>query len=328
METNAVWQIVKSRAFGVTAIVLLMAGIGVTACARGPQAEAAFPSKPIRIINGWSGGSLIFIDNIAREASETLGVSVEVVDKVGNTGLDALEEFKKAPEDGYTLVSTSDIYVSSFARGEIDINPAEDWVPLLIGNVSISQIYIRPDDQRYSSWDDLVAYAKEQPGLKIATVGTPLSMEGLIISSLEESFGVQFERAPYDHSKERYAALLGGDADLIIEQPGDVKERLESGEFKPILTLWKERVQGFEDVPTVGEKGGEFVPVLRTRGLAVSKDVPAAHIEKLRTGLRAAFNSEGYQRYLAERRLDLVPYPEDPIASTKEHIETYRRLYE
>ena len=87
---------------------------------------------------------------------------------------------------------------------------AEDWVPILIGNVAISQIYIRPEDQRYSNWDELVAYAKDSPRLKVASVGTPLDLEGLSIAGLERAFGVQFQQVPYDRAAERNASLMVG----------------------------------------------------------------------------------------------------------------------
>ena len=110
-------------------------------------------------------------------------------------------------------------------------------VPLLIGNLAVSQIYIRTDDARYSDWDELAAYAREQPGLKVALVGTPLDMEGLLITNLEEALNLQFEQHSYEKSTERYAAFMSGQTDILIEQIGDVRKFVEGGQFKPILTL-------------------------------------------------------------------------------------------
>jgi len=306
-------------------VLLLIACLGLFACT--PADKPDFPSEPIRTITGWLGGSSQFLEAIANEARHTLGVPIEIVNVVGREGMDAIREFQAAPKDGYTILTINDMHFSYFAQGRIDIDPSQDWIPILIGNLAISQIYIRTDNQRYSDWDELLAYAKDHGELRVATVGTLLDMEGRLIRNLERTFGVRFQQVSYERAPERYASLLEGHTDLLIEQPGDVKEFIEAVELKPILTLWTQRVEGFESVPTARERGADFVPLLRIRGLAVSKGTPKDRIEILKAGFRAAFNSQTFQHHLKERTLDLVPYPDDPVTTIREQIEIYKKLY-
>lgn len=314
------------RVFIIIMALLLVAGIGLTSCGKDEGEE--FPSEPISIISGWLGGTEQFLNAIAPEAEEELGVPV-VVDKIlGNEGLDAIREFQTVAPDGYTLLAILDLDAAAFAQGLTDVNPAEDEVPILIGNVAISQIYIRADEPRYSDWDELVAYASEHATLKVATIGDPFNLENLSLASLEQAFGVVFQQVPYDLSPERYASLVEGQTDLLIDQPGDLKEFLDSGQFKPILTLWNERVKGFEDVPVPTEKGADFTPLLRIRGLAAPKGTPQDRIEELVEAFNDAFGSETFQQHLSERMLDLVSYPKDPVATMREQVELYQQLYE
>jgi len=153
-------------------------------------------------------------------------------------------------------------------------------------------------------------------------------MENISLASLEDNFGVSFQQVPYDESPERYASLISGKTDLLIEQPGDIREFIDDGKFKPVLTLWDKRVRGFEDVPTAKEKGADFTPLLRLRGLAVPKGVPTKRIDYLRSSFQSAFNSSEYQQYLSEYELDLVPYPDDPVITMREQVEIYRQLYQ
>jgi hypothetical protein len=44
-----------------------------------------------------------------------------------------------------------DVYVAEYSSGESDINPAEDLVPLLAGNLAVSQIYVAPGDGRFTT---------------------------------------------------------------------------------------------------------------------------------------------------------------------------------
>ena len=320
------WRASGHMVLTIIMALLLVVGIGMTSC--GKDGGEEFPSEPISIISGWLGGTGQFLNAIAPEAEEDLEVPVVVVNRLGNEGLDAIHEFQAAAPDGYTLLAILDLDAAAFAQGLIEVNPAEDQVPILIGNVAISQIYIRADESRYADWDGLVAYASEHPTLKVATIEDPFNLENLSLASLEQGFGVVFQQVPYDLSPERYASLVEGQTDLLIDQPGDLEEFLDSGQFKPILTLWNERVKGFEDVPVPTEKGVAFTPLLRIRGLAVPKDTPQDRIEVLEDAFNDAFDSEAFQQQLSERMLDLVSYPEDPVATMREQVELYRQLYE
>lgn len=286
--------------------------------------ESAFPSRPVTIITGWLGGSEQFLNTIAPEASKALGVPVNIVNRVGNNGMEAVRAFESVPADGYTLLLILDFDAARFAQGKMAINPAEDWAPILIGNLAITQIYIRSDDPRYSTWDELTAYAREHTGLKLATIADPLSLEGLSATSLEQAFGIIFEPVPFESAPQRNASFLTGETDLLIDQPGDVKQYIDAGQYKPVLTLWNERARGFEDVPTAKEKGAGFTPLLRLRGLVAPGGTPPDVIEALRTALQAAFNSATFQQYLKENALDLTPYPVDPAATIREQVELYK----
>jgi len=123
-------------------------------------------------------------------------------------------------------------------------------------------------------------------------------------------------------------SFISGQFDLLIDQPGDIKEYIESGKFKPVLTLWKERIKNFENVPTPQEKGVDFIPLLRIRGLVVQNGTPTERVEKLEAGLQDAFNSLEFQKTLQERMLDLVPYPTDPLLTIREQVQLYEQLYD
>lgn len=294
----------------------------------GIQREDNFPNKTIKIITGWLGGSEQFLNSIAAEAEKTLGVPVEIVNKVGNDGADAVQAFEAAPTDGYTLMLFLDFYASGFAQGTREADPTKDWIPLLIGNLAVSQIYIRPDDSRFSSWDEVVEYIKNHGGLSIGTIGSPLDMENVMLANLERAFDIELEQVSIEASPERNAAFMSGQFDLLIDQPGDIKEFISSGKFEPILTLWNERIRGFESVPTPQEKGVDFTPLLRIRGLVAQNGVPSERIEKLKSGLEDAFNSPEFQQNLHGRMLDLVPYPVDPLLTFIEQVHLYEQLYD
>ena len=322
---------------GVLLVPMLVALFVGAACGGGDASKGPleslkptdFPTGPINILVGYDagGGSDRWARSIAKAAEEVFGVPVTVTNLVGNGGFDALDQFMSAPADGYSLFSIVDVYAAAYAAGETEINPAEDLVPLLVGNVVVSQIYIAANEERFSSWDEVVEYGKDKPALTVASAGSPLDLEGLSIQGLEDDFGIDLERVFISDSQARFNAAIDGTTDLLIEQPSDVIELVDAGQIIPILTLWDQRIKGFEDVPTATELGAGFPPLLRLRGIAAHKEVSQERLTYLEAALREAFNSQEFQDDLKERSMDLVDYPEDAKAAFKEQVDTYEQLY-
>jgi tripartite-type tricarboxylate transporter receptor subunit TctC len=78
--------------------------------------------------------------------------------------------------------------------------------------------------------------------------------------------GLKFTGVPYAKPGERYTAILGGHADLLYEQPGDVRSFLDSKQMRAILIFNRERVlPEFADVTSSREVGLEvYLPQFRS----------------------------------------------------------------
>ncbi len=274
MTNGPTWFRVSTRTVvGMLLLPVLVAILVGAACGGGDATKGPlgslkptdFPTEPINILVGYDagGGSDQWARSSAKAAEEVLGVPVTVTNLVGNAGLDALDQYMSEPADGYSLFSIVDLYAAAYASGETEINPAEDLVPLLVGNLVVSQIYMAADEERFSSWEDVVEYGQDNPGLTVASVGSPLDLEGLSIQGLEDDFGLDLERVLFPDAQAKFNATIDGTTDLLIEQPSDVIELLDAGQIVPILTLWDQRIKGFEDVPTATELGAGFPPLLR-----------------------------------------------------------------
>lgn len=316
---------------------LLAAGLiaaGATAAAAAELAKPGnFPERPLTLIvpYGAGGGSDQLSRAMASALEKVVGVGVQVVNKPGGGGMAAVPDFMTAPADGYTILESIDDAVSNHASGKLKENPGTDWTPLAMAQITFSQIYIRPEEDRFSDWSSFVAYAKANPGqIKIANVGNIGSMERVNMLKIEQALGFQTNQIAFDKPAERYAALLGGHVDALFEQPGDVRSFLDSGKMKPILTLFAERPKAFAEVPTIKEIGVDFEPLLRFRGFYSLPAVPAERRAYLEAAMREAFNSEEFQAFNRKKYMHLIDSYRDTAGSKKlidGAIDTYKAVY-
>lgn len=268
-----------------------------------------FPERPLRIIvpYGAGGGS----DQLSRAMGEALqqviDTPVQIVNKPGGGGLAALPDFMAAPKDGYTILESIDAAVTNYASNKMDMNPAKDWWPLAIAQITFNQLYIRPDDNRFSNFQEFAAYAKDHPGeLTVANVGNKGSMERVNMLLLQRELGFETKQIAFDKPSKRYAAVIGGQIDALFEQPGDVKQFLEAGKLEPIVTFFDERPDAFSDVPTTQEVGADFTPLLRFRGFWTHPDVPDARKRYLEAKIEEAWNTEQFQEFNRSKFMHLV----------------------
>jgi len=156
----------NNKLFLQLAVGALAVGLAGNAVAAEIKKPANFPTRPLTMIvpYGAGGGSDQLARAMANSMDKVAGIKFQVVNKPGGGGTAAIPDFMLAPADGYTVMEHIDNAVSAYAKGDINENPAKDWVPLCTTQITFSQIYVRPDDSRFGSWNDVVAYAKANPG--------------------------------------------------------------------------------------------------------------------------------------------------------------------
>jgi tripartite-type tricarboxylate transporter receptor subunit TctC len=220
---------------------------------------------------------------------------------------------------------------SAFAIGKSKIHPAEDLIPLVISQITFSQIYIRGDETRFNDWASYVKFAKAQGGRStIANVSGEGSMERINMNRITDHFGFKVQQISFDKGGQRYGALKGGQVDALFEQPGDVRGFLESGDFKPILTLLFERPSAFADVPSMKDVGLTFTPLMRFRGFYVNKNAPAERVKYLQWAFQKGFHTDSYQAFNKKKFMDLIPSFRDTEGARKLITDTmgvYKKVY-
>ena len=292
-----------------------------------------FPERPLTMIvpYGPAGGSGQVAQAMAEAVTKLTGVAIHRDHKPGGSGAVGMKVYMAAPADGYTVLEHIDDATSAHALDPKQPNPATDLIPLVISQITFSQIYIRKNETRFTDWNGFVAYVKKQNGkATIANVSKEGSMERLNMRFITSHYKIKIQQVSFDKGAPRYGALKGGQVDALFEQPGDVRQFLESGDFKPILTLLHERPAAFADVPCLKDVGLTFKPLMRFRGFYVNKNTPPDRVKWLQWAFQKAFFSPGYQAYNKKKYMDLIDSFRDTQGARdliEETIVGYRNAY-
>ena len=292
-----------------------------------------FPDRALTMIvpYGPAGGSGQVASAMAEAVTSLTGVSINRDHKSGGSGTVGMTAYMAAPADGYSVLEHIDDASSAHALDSSRPNPATDLIPLVTSQVTFSQIYIRTNETRYTDWKSFVAWVKAQNGkATIANVSKEGSMERVTMKFITDSTGMSIQQISFDKGAPRYGALLGGQVDALYEQPGDVRKFLDSGDFKPILTIFNDRPDVFADVPTHREMGMDFEPLLRFRGFYVHKDAPKDRVEWLKWAFQRGYCEDSYQKFNESKFMTVIDSYRDTegsIALINATIPQYREVY-
>ncbi len=300
------------------------------ATAQGPN---GYPERALTMIvpYGPAGGSGQVAQAMAQAVTGLTGVAINRDHKPGGSGTVGMTAYMAAPADGYTVLEHIDDASSAHALDSTRPNPAVDLIPLVTSQITFSQIYIRAKEDRFSDWDSFVRWVKARDGkATIANVSKEGSMERVSMKFITDATGMKIQQISFDKGAPRYGALAGGQVDALFEQPGDVRKFLDSGTFKPILTLLKESPAAFAGVPSLSDAGLDFEPLFRFRGFFVHKDAPAKRVAWLQWAFQKAFCEQSYQDYNERKYMRLIESFRDTEGTRKlitNTIAQYRGVY-
>ncbi|RXF74276.1 Bug family tripartite tricarboxylate transporter substrate binding protein [Hansschlegelia zhihuaiae] len=261
-----------------------------------------YPSRPIELVVPWGpgGGADQLARKIAQLGEPEIGKPMPVVNIPGGTGATGMAKLLANPADGQTAA----IYIADSHALLAGKNPRwtmDDIAPVAVLIQAPSFIFVA-QDSRFKTWDDFAKEAKEKAGaLKVATLGFG-SVDDFTLSFLG-SKGVKVNQVPFSKPSERYVSILGGHADALYEQAGDVGSFLNGKQMRPLLVFGAKRFEAFPDTPCSKEVGFD-IALPQFRSLVVRGGTPPENIKKLSDALAKVAASDGYKAFLKEQFAD------------------------
>ncbi len=270
------------------------------------QAQAKYPDHPINFIVPWGpgGGADLLARTAGKIMSQDLGVSLPVINVPGATGQTGITKLLNSPADGYSLaVLIGDTY--ALLAGPHPGFNTDQVIPLAIMIQQPSGYWVNTSS-KWHTWDDLVATAKQQT-LKVAVLGFG-SADDITTSYLEKK-GLKFEPIPYAEPELRYTSILGGNADVLYEQTGDVRSYFDGGKIRPLIFFYSHRlnIPQFANVPVAKEFGYD-VTLPQFRAIVVKAGTDPARVKMLADALAKVAQNPEFKAYLEQQYADPDSY--------------------
>lgn len=265
----------------------------------GQAKKADFPKRPIEMVIpfGAGGASDIFARQYAQLAEKFLGKPLTPVNKGAGGTIEGMTYVYNQPADGYTVLEITPSLLIVEALKKSPIKFRENFEPLLRVQSDLQLIGVAKNSP-FKTFQELVAYAKANPGKKLKIGGlSPGGLDDYIANGLAKAAGISWTYVPYKSGSEIKAAVLGGELDVYQDKLISFLPLVESGDIRPLIVLNDARltqVPALKDVPCTVEQGIKFTQG-SWRGFCVKKGTPPAVKQILIDALQKAYDTDGYK---------------------------------
>jgi tripartite-type tricarboxylate transporter receptor subunit TctC len=289
----------------------LTLGAGMAAATR-PASAQAWPSRPVTVIVPWpAGGSTdVLARAVARDFSERFGQPFVVENRSGANGNIGAASVARSAPDGHTLMVTTNgpITNNTLLYRSMPFNPFTDLTPIgLLAELPL--VIVARSQMPYRTVQELIAYAKANPG-KVNCGTPPLgSAAHLAIELLRHRTGMQLNLVPYRGSAPLTNDLLAGAVDMAIDLITTYLPHVEAGSIRALGVTAAAPVPQLPQTPPVQAQG---VPDYQATGwisLLGPANLPSAIVERLNTASIAFLAQE-------ETKARLLPLGLTPLGGT------------
>lgn len=275
-------------------------------------AQNSYPSKPVRIVVGFSaGGTTDVVARImAKELTQALGQSFIIENRPGGGSNIATEVVKAADPDGYTLLFvavTSTINQTLYPKIKFDLN--RDFEAVALGAKVPNILVVHPsvpanNVKEFIEWaranDDKIAYASSGSGTSIHMAGEMFKVRT----------GLKTQHVPYKGSAPAVTDLIGGQVQFMFDNMPASWPHVQSGKLKALAVTTKTRSPSAPNVPTLEESGVAPFDVTSWFGLIAPKGTPKEVVDKLNLVMNQAFDKPEVK--LAYEKLGAVAEKNSP----------------
>jgi tripartite-type tricarboxylate transporter receptor subunit TctC len=285
-------------------ILVVMAAAGVTASV---ASEPAYPSKPIRMLVGFSpgGGTDVAARIIGKKLSEAWNQQIVIDNRAGAGGLVAFEMTAKANPDGYTLLATSPSFaIQPSIAAKLPFDPIRDFAPITQASSAPYLLVLYPGVEARSV-KELIDLAKANPGKLNYASGGIGSAQHLTAELFRLMAGIHIVHVPYKGAVS-VPDVIAGRIQMLFSGVPQALPHVQAGRLRALAVTTPARSPAVPEVPTVAEAGVAGFDVTVWYGILATGRTPKPIIDKLNREIVKALQSADVRQQLMSLGLEPV----------------------
>jgi tripartite-type tricarboxylate transporter receptor subunit TctC len=277
---------------GSVCALALLASFGIA------SAQETYPSRPIRLVVGFGAGGPTDIPArfVAEKLGDALGQRVVVENKPAAAGMVATRDVLSQPRDGYTLLLCTHFEAINTAVYKNVLFKLDDIAPVSL----ITKYYYGLALANAIPADDLesfVRHAKANPNeVSYATVGAGSAQE-ILARQLEKLTGITMNRIPFRGGPQVVQEMVAGRVHFYVSPTLAIVPQYRARQLKILAVSAPERVKNLEEIPTLAEKGINFVR-FGWLGICAGAGTPQPILDQLQRHIAAIVATEDYRNLI------------------------------
>jgi tripartite-type tricarboxylate transporter receptor subunit TctC len=273
-------------------------------------AQENYPNRPIQMICPWGagGGTDATARIVAALLERDFGQPVNVVNRIGGSGVVGHSAIATSSPDGYTLgIITVEIAMMHW-QGLTELTP-RSFTPLALMNQDPPGVQVK-SDAPYKTVKELAEAIKAAPAGKFKASGTGQGgIWHLALIGWLTAMGLKPTHVPWVPSNGAAPAmqdLAAGGIDIVTCSIPEARAMIEAGKAKSLAVMAQARNPQFPDVPTLREAMGIDYDTGAWRGFAGPKGLPAPMAAKLTMALKKVYDSKEYKDFMSSRGFGVI----------------------
>lgn len=280
---------------------------GTAAVAPSHAADAAYPTRPIRLLIPFAagGGADTLARILAPKLSEALGQTWVVDNRGGAAGNLAAEIVARAQPDGHTVfMGFSTVLTVNPSLYRLSFSMQKDLQPVALLATAQYILVLHPSVAA-GTLKEFIALAKKKPGAlnyASAGVGSPLHLAAELF---KKRAGVDMVHVPYKGGGPAAAAVLAGEAQVLFGSVASSMPHVKGGRLKALATTGAKRSKVAPELPTIAESGFPGFDVGSWYAFLVPAKTPAPVVKRLHAEAVKAVGLPDVQKAMSRQGLEV-----------------------
>ena len=245
------------KGIGVTALHAQLLVLGIAHAAQPASETPNFPSRPIRIVIGFTPGGQPDITTrlIGAKLTETFKQQVVVDNRPGGGGVIGTKIVADASPDGHTLLAVSSSHVISPAiRANLPYDTLKDFAGISMTAAACYVLVVGPAFSARTV-QELIAMAKAKPGeLAFSSAGAG-SGTHFAAELFMQIAGFTALHVPFKGIPEAMTDAMTGRVQFFMAPLASASQIVKDGKLRGLAVTSSKRTAVLPDVPTLAESG-------------------------------------------------------------------------